>query len=62
MIPYVLDKMGVPNKFIRTPDEIDALQQQEAAAMQQAQANAAQMDVDVSNAKEQGKVDAQRQL
>ena len=62
MIPYVLDKMGVPNKFIRTSEEIEQLQMQEAEAMQQAQANAVQMDVDASNAKEQGKVDAQRQL
>lgn len=62
MIPYVLDRMGVPNKFIRTPDEIAQLEQQEALAAQQAQANAVQMDVDASNAKEMGKVDAQRQL
>lgn len=62
MIPYVLDKMGVPNKFIRTAEEIEQLQQQEEEAMAQAQANAVQMDVDAANAKEQGKVDAQRQL
>ena len=62
MIPYVLDRMGVPNKFIRTPEEIEALEQQEGMAIAQAQANAAQMDVDVANAKEQGKVNAQRQL
>jgi hypothetical protein len=62
MIPYVLDRMGVPNKFIRTPEEIEALEQQEGQAIAQAQANAAQMDVDVANAKEQGKVNAQRQL
>ena len=62
MIPYVLDKMGVPNRFIRTSEEIEVMEQQEAAAAQQAQANAAQMDVDVANAKEMGKVDAQRQL
>ena len=62
MIPYVLDKMGVPNKFIRTSEEIEQLQEQEAAAAEQAQANAVQMDVDAANAKEQGKVDAQRQL
>ena len=62
MIPYALDKMGVPNKFIRTSQEIDALQQQEAMAMQQAQASAVEMDVMASNAKEQGKVNAQRQL
>lgn len=62
MIPYVLDRMGVPNKFIRTPEEIESLEQQEGIAIAQAQANAAQMDVDVANAKEQGKVNAQRQL
>lgn len=62
MIPYVLDRMGVPNKFIRTPEEIEALEQQEGQAIAQAQANAAQMDVDVANAKEQGKVNAQRHL
>ena len=62
MIPYVLDRMGVPNKFIRTPEEIEQLQQQEGMAIAQAQANAVQMDVDAANAKEQGKVNAQRQL
>lgn len=62
MIPYMLDKMGIPNKFINTKQEIDALQQQEAQAIAVQQQNAAQMDVDVANAKEQGKVDAQRQL
>jgi hypothetical protein len=62
MIPYVLDRMGVPNKFIRTSQEIKALEEQEAMAMAQAQANAVQMDVEASNAKEQGKVNAQRQL
>lgn len=62
MIPYVLDRMGVPNKFIRTSQEIQALEEQEAMAVAQAQANAVQMDVEASNAKEQGKVNAQRQL
>lgn len=62
MIPYVLDKMGIPAKYIRTPEEIQALQQEEQQAMAQAQVAGAQMDVDVANAKERGKVDAQRQL
>lgn len=60
LIPYVLDKMGVPNKFIRTSEEIRALEQQEQQARAQAQANAVQMDVDASNAKEMGKANAKR--
>lgn len=62
MIPYILDKMGVPNKYIRSSEEIAQLEQQEGEAMAQQQIDAAQMDVDVANAKEQGKVNAQRQL
>lgn len=62
LIPYMLDKMGVPNMFIRTPEEVKQLEQEEADAMQQAQVNAVQMDVEASNAKEEGKANAQRLL
>lgn len=58
LIPYIMDKMGVPNKFIRSADEIRALEEQEAMAMQQAQQNAVAMDVEASNAKEMGKARA----
>lgn len=60
LIPYVMDKMGIPNKFIRTPDEIKQLEQQEAQAMAQQQQQAVAMDVDASNAKEMGKANARR--
>ena len=58
MIPYILDKMGVPNQFIRSSDEISAMQEQEAQSLAIQQQNAIQMDIDSSNAKEQGKTDA----
>lgn len=58
LLPYVLDKMGVPNQFIRTADEVRQLQQQEAEAMAAQQQAMMAADVDASNAKEQGKADA----
>jgi hypothetical protein len=58
MLPYVLDKMGVPNQFIRTADEIRQLEQQEGEAMAMQQQAMMDADVDASNAKEQGKADA----
>lgn len=59
LVPYLLEKMGIPNQFIRTSDEIEALNQQEAEAMAMQQQAMMEMDVASANAKEQGKVDAQ---
>lgn len=61
LLPYVLDRMGVPNQFLRTAEEISQLEQQEAEAMAMQQQAMAMQDVEVANAKEQGKADAQRQ-
>lgn len=58
LLPYVLDKMGVPNKFIRTPDEIEKLQLEEADAQAEQQQQMMINDIEAANAKEQGKADA----
>ena len=58
MLPYVLDKTGVPNQFIRTADEIRQLEQQEGEAMAMQQQAMMDADVAASNEKEQGKADA----
>ena len=58
LLPYVMDKMGVPNEFIRTEEEIKALEQQEAEAMAAQRQAMIDADVDASNEKEQGKADA----
>ncbi len=61
LLPYVLDKMGIPNQFIRTKEQILQLKQQQAAAMEEQENNAISKDVAASNAKEQGKENAKRQ-
>lgn len=58
LLPYLLDKMGVPNKYLRTPDEIRQLQMQEQQAMAAQQQQMIDADVAASNEKEQGKADA----
>ena len=58
LIPYLLERMGIKKKFIRTSDEIQALQTQKAQAQQEAQIQAMQDDVAVANAKEEGKANA----
>lgn len=58
LLPYVLDKMGVPNQFLRTAKEIEQLQAEEAQQLAQQQNAMLEADVAASNAKEQGKADA----
>ena len=57
-VPFILEKMGVPKDIINSPEEIAALQQQEAQQMAQTQDVEAQRQIDVSNAIEKGKADA----
>lgn len=58
LLPYMLDKMGVPNQFIRTADEVKVLQEQEAQAIAAQQQAVIDADIQASNEKEQGKADA----
>lgn len=58
LLSYTMDQMGVPNRFINSPKEIEAKRTEMAKAQAQAEANAVQTDVAASNAKEQGKADA----
>lgn len=58
LIPYIMDKMGIPNKFIRSSEEIKVLEEQQAQAMAQAKQQEFEMDIEASNAKELGKARA----
>lgn len=60
LLPYLSKKMGIPVKFIRTKEEIEALKQQEAEAVEAQQDNLISKDIEAANAKEKGKVDAQQ--
>lgn len=53
--------MGVPKSYINSPEQITALQQQEAQNMTDAEDAAAQRQIAVSNAIEKGKADAKLQ-
>jgi hypothetical protein len=55
MSAYLLDILGVPARFINTPEQSSAMQQQQAEGAAQAQAAALEADVQASNAKELGK-------
>ena len=57
-VPFILEKMGVPKDIINSPEEIAALQQQEAQQMAAQQDLEAERQVAVSNAIEKGKADA----
>ena len=57
----MLEKMGVPKSYINSPEQITALQQQEAQNMTDAEDAAAQRQIAVSNAIEKGKADAKLQ-
>lgn len=61
LVPFVLEKMGVPKSYINSPEQITALQQQEAQNMTDAEDTAAQRQIAVSNAIEKGKADAKLQ-
>ena len=61
LIPFMLEKMGVPKSYINSPEQITALQQQEAQNMTDAEDAAAQRQIAVSNAIEKGKADAKLQ-
>lgn len=57
-VPFILEKMGVPKDIINSPEEIQALQDQEAQQTAAAQDIEAERQVAVSNAIEKGKADA----
>ena len=57
-VPFILEKMGVPKDLINSPEQIAALQQQEAQQMAAAQEIEDNRQVAVSNAIEKGKADA----
>lgn len=61
LVPFMLEKMGVPKSYINTPEQIAALQQQEAQTLSAAQDAEAERQVAVSNAIEKGKADAKVQ-
>ena len=60
LIPDILIKMGLDRDYVRTEDERREYEAKKQQAMLLAQQQAMINDVDVSNAKEQGKADAQR--
>ncbi|NLE06629.1 MAG: hypothetical protein GX638_17735, partial [Crenarchaeota archaeon] len=60
LIPNILDKMGIENKFIRTKEEIKQLRMSQAQAQMAEQERMVAQDVEASNAKEIGKVNAQQ--
>lgn len=62
LLPYLAEKMGIPNEFFWTADEIAQNEQQQALAMQQQQEQAMTDNVAMSNAIEQGKEDAKRNV
>ena len=57
-VPFILEKMGVPKDIINSPEEIQALQDQEAQQTAEAQDIEAERQVAMSNAIEKGKADA----
>jgi hypothetical protein len=61
VLSYWIDQMGVPNRFINSPQEIAENQQKQALAQQQAQQQAMSNEVAMENAKAQGKEDAKRE-
>lgn len=61
IIPNMLDKLGVENKFIRTQDEIKQIRMAQAQAQMAEQERMAAQDVEASNAKEMGKENAKQQ-
>ncbi len=61
LIPYLADKLGIDNQFIRTEEEVNALRMERAKAMQAQQEQLAQTEVSVETAKEVGKVQAHKE-
>ncbi len=59
MLAYYLELVGMPVKFIKSPEESKATQNKQAQAQQDAEQNAIDADVVASNQKEVGKVAAQ---
>ena len=58
MASYYLDLVGVPNRFINTPEEIQAEQDKMAEQQAQAGQQAVETDVQAQNAIAMGKADA----
>ncbi|MCP3684183.1 MAG: hypothetical protein GY861_15990 [bacterium] len=56
---HLMDILGVPNKFINTPEEVETKQRQMTEAAQAQQQGLVQEDVDAANAKEMGKAQAE---
>lgn len=57
-IPFILEKMGMPKSLINTPEQIQALQEQEAQQYAASQDQEAERQVAISNAIEKGKANA----
>ena len=62
LAPYILEKLGIKPEFIRTTQEIEQIEQQQAQAMQMQQQQAMADDVAMANAKEEGKANAKAQV
>jgi len=58
LLSYTMDQMGVPNRFINSPKEIEQNRIQQAKAQNAAKEQAMEDEVAMDNAKEQGKADA----
>lgn len=58
IVPYLLEKLGLPKEYINSAEEIEELQQMEAQQIAMSQDVEAERQVAVSNAIEQGKADA----
>ncbi len=61
LVPFILEKMGVPKEYVNSADDIQILQAQEAQNITDAQDAEAQRQIAVSNAIEKGKADARVQ-
>lgn len=61
LIPYLLDLAGMPNRFIKTQQEIQEEQEQQQIEQQQMQAQQMQNEVLLSNEIEAGKQNAKQQ-
>lgn len=61
IVPFILEKMGVPKEYVNSADDIQMLQAQEAQNITDAQDAEAQRQIAVSNAIEKGKADARVQ-
>lgn len=61
IVPFILEKLGVPKEYINSPETIEALQAQDAQNIAIAQDQEAERQIAVSNAIEKGKANAKAQ-